>query len=45
MKEWDVYVDGRFVGTVHEKTEALARLAALSKYDLPNDADLSVSRR
>lgn len=45
MKEWNVYVDGRYVGTVNEKTEALARHAAFSKYDVPEDADLSVSRR
>jgi len=45
MKEWNVYVDGRYVGTVQEKTEEQARLAALSKYDVPDDADLSVSRR
>ena len=45
MKEWNVYVDGRYVGTVHEETEALARLAAFSKYDVPDDAELSASRR
>lgn len=45
MKEWNVYVDGRFVGTVHESSEESARLAALSQYDLPDDAALSVSRR
>lgn len=45
MKEWNVYVDGRYVGTVNEETEALARLAAFSKYDVPDDAELSVARR
>lgn len=34
MNEWNVIVSGGvgFIGTVHEKTEDLARCAALSKY-------------
>lgn len=45
MKEWNVYVNGRYVGTVNETTEEAARLAALSKYDIDDDGDLSVSSR
>ncbi len=45
MIEWNVYVDGFYVGTVQEKTEAAARAAAFSKYDIPGSADVSVSRR
>ena len=33
MNEWNVMVSGvGIIGTVHEKTEDLARCAALSKY-------------
>lgn len=28
MKEWNVYVNGRYVGTVNETTEDAARAAA-----------------
>lgn len=45
MKEWNVYADGRYLGTVHETTEEAARTAAFSKFDIPEDADVSVSRR
>lgn len=45
MVEWNVYVDGRFVGTVHETSEENARCAAWSKFDLPEDAEISVSKR
>jgi hypothetical protein len=45
MKEWNVYVSGRYIGTVQETTEDAARAAAFSKYDIPEDADVSVSRR
>ena len=31
MKEWNVYVNGRYVGTVNETTEDAARAAAFSK--------------
>ena len=34
MKTWDVHCEGRFLGTVSENTEELARCAALSKYAL-----------
>ncbi|EPU9135631.1 hypothetical protein ACV0PV_006158 [Pseudomonas aeruginosa] len=45
MKEWNVYADGRYLGTVHETTEEAGRAAAFSKFDIPEDADVSVSRR
>ena len=45
MKEWNVYVAGRYVGTVSASTEAEARLAALSDYDIDDEASLSVSLR
>lgn len=45
MIEWNVYVNGRYVGTVQETTEELARCAALSQFDVPDNADISVSRR
>lgn len=44
MKEWAVYVEGAYVGTVHETSESTARCAALCKYDIPGDAEFSVSR-
>lgn len=34
MKEWDVYIDGKHVGTVHAKDEDEARLAAIYKFDV-----------
>lgn len=45
MKEWNVYVNGRYVGTVNETTEDAARLAAFSKFDIDDGAAVSVSRR
>lgn len=45
MIEWNVYADGCYVGTVHAVTEDAARLAALSRYEIAEDAGLSVSRR
>jgi len=45
MLEWNVYIDGKYVGTVHERTEEAARCAALSKFDPPDDAVISVSKR
>ena len=45
MKEWDVYVDGRHIGTVNETSEEYARCAALCKFDIAAESDLSVSRR
>lgn len=44
MKEWNVYVRGKYVGTVDARTEELARLAAISRYDIVDD-DFSVSLR
>lgn len=45
MFEWNVYVNGQYVGTVQEASEDAARCAALSKFDPPEDASISVSRR
>lgn len=45
MYEWDVYIAGKYVGTVHESSEALARCAALSRFDPSEDVDISVSKR
>lgn len=43
--EWNVYVDGKYVGTVFESSEDQARCAAWSTFDLPEEASVSVSRR
>lgn len=45
MKEWNMYVNGRYVGTVNETTEDAARAAAFSKFDIDEGAAVSVSRR
>lgn len=45
MVEWNVYVSGRYVGTVHEMDESAARCAACSKFDFVAEAEISVSRR
>lgn len=45
MMKWSVYADGRYVGTAHAATEETVRLAALSFYEIPEDAGLSVSQR
>lgn len=45
MAEWNVYVNGKYVGTVHERSEELARCAAWSRFDPPEAADISVSKR
>lgn len=48
VKEWDVYIRGKYVGTVHETKEEFARCAALSKFVDEDDfdgEDLSVSVR
>lgn len=45
MVEWNVYVNGRYIGTVHAKSEESARLAAWSTFDLSEGANVSVSRR
>lgn len=39
MKTWNVVVDGRCIGSVHEDNEALARCAALSKYGFVESDD------
>jgi len=38
-KIWNVFVGKRYVGTVMEETETLARCAALSKFGLPDDEE------
>lgn len=38
-------VGGRWIGVVHAATEAEARLVALSFFDIPVEADFSVSPR
>lgn len=45
MKEWNVYIDGVYIGTVHAKTEDSARLAAQYRFEVPNDSSISVSLR
>ena len=45
MFEWNVYVNGKYVGTIHAATEAAARGAAWSRFDPPEDAAVSVSKR
>ena len=45
MIEWNVYVDGRYIGTVDARSEEFARLAAWSTFDLPEEANVSVSKR
>ncbi len=43
VRRWTVYVDGKFKGYVSETTEANARCAAITVYDIPVDAEFSVS--
>lgn len=47
MRKWSVHLSsGKFIGYVHEKTEELARLAALSAYsDIIGDDSFSVMER
>ena len=45
MVEWNVYVRGRFVGTVFAESESSARHAAFSDFDIDREADISVSKR
>lgn len=45
MMEWSVYADSRYVGSAHAATGEAVRLAALSSYEIPEDAGLSVSQR
>ena len=35
--EWNVYTKGRWIGTVHEAYETLARCAALSQFGVEED--------
>lgn len=45
MFEWNVYVDGKYVGTVDTKNESEARCAACSVFDLQEESEISVSKR
>lgn len=47
MKKWSVHLSsGKFIGYVHERTEELARLAALSAFsDVIGDDSFSVMER
>lgn len=45
VREWDVYCDGKYKGTVHAIKEAGARLAAMSRYDLGACDEISVNPR
>lgn len=45
MKEWDVYINGKFVGTVHEANEDQARCAAAYNYGVCEDDEIEVSVR
>lgn len=45
MAEWNVYVNGKYVGTVHARSEESARNAAWSRFDPQEDASISVSKR
>lgn len=45
MNEWNVYVDGKYVGTVHAQCEDDARNTAWSRFDPSEDASISVARR
>lgn len=45
MFEWNVYVNERYVGTVNARDESEARCAAMSRFDVAEDAEVSVSKR
>lgn len=45
MKEWDVYVDGEYVGCVNARNEDDARCAAWSVFDPPEFSTVSVKVR
>lgn len=45
MKEWNVYINGKYVGTVDARDEASARLAAISRYEPGDEDSISVNRR
>ena len=44
-KEYDVYINGEFVGTVFASSESEARCAAWSTFDPDESAEISVNRR
>jgi len=44
--EWNVYVNGRYVGTMSAAAdEEEARLAAIHKFDIASNARISVNKR
>ncbi len=43
--EWNVYINGKYVGTVHALSEDEACCAAWSTFDPPESASISVNRR
>ncbi len=45
MYEWNVYVNGKFIGTVNETCESSAICGAHAKFDIDDDARVSVSKR
>ena len=45
MYLWNVYVNGKFIGTVNETCESSAICGAFAKFDLDEDARVSVSKR
>lgn len=45
MKEWNVYVNGKWVGCVDARNEDDARCAANSQFDIDEGADISVNPR
>lgn len=42
VREWAVYVNEKYTGTVFETSEKVARLAALSKFDIGSEDNFSV---
>lgn len=45
MKEWNVYVNGKYVGCVNATDESTARCFAMCKFDTTEDDDIEVSPR
>lgn len=45
MTDWNVYVEGRFIGTVAEEDEASARCAALHRFALTDEEIADAKRR
>ena len=45
MKEWNVRIDGKWIGTVFARNEEVARLAAISRFEPSFMAEISVNPR